>query len=150
MSLIVEGLTSDVATLAELGDESVAAVAERISAVLARSTPARILELLSDVAAELSAELPDGHVEIRVVGDDVELAYVDAQPGPAESDGGDLSARITLRLSEALKSRVEEAATQVGSSVNSWIVRTLERGAAPSSGRTTARGMQRLHGFGTS
>ena len=114
MSLVVDGLRSDVVAVGELGDETVAEVAERIADVLGRSVPGRVLDLLSDVAAELSAELPDGRVEIRVAGDDVELAYVedDARTGAATADGDDLSARITLRLSEGLKSRVEEGAAR--------------------------------------
>ena len=146
---MVQGLTADVAAVAELGDEAVADAAERIGAVLARSAPSRVLEFLSDVAAELSAELPDGHVEIRVAGDDVELAYVDREPAVSEAESGDASARITLRLSEALKERIEAAANQLGMSVNSWIVRTLDRGTAGAQGRTV-RGMKRLQGYGTS
>src|SRR5580700_5629081 len=108
MSLIVEGLRADVEAVAELGDEVVADVAERIAAVLARSAPSRILDLLSEVAADLSAELPDGRVEIRMMGDDVELAYVDEER-PAPEGDSELSARITLRLPEHLKARVEVA-----------------------------------------
>ena len=78
----------------------------------------------------MSAELPEGRVELRVAGDDVDLAYVeDERVGDAEADG-DLSARITLRLSEGLKARVEEGAAGEGVSVNTFIVRTLERGAS--------------------
>ena len=71
MSLVVDGLRSDAISVGELGDEAVAEVAERIATLLGRSLPARILDLLSEVAAELSAELPEGRVEIRVAGDDV-------------------------------------------------------------------------------
>jgi hypothetical protein len=39
----------------------------------------------------------------------------------------DYSARIALRLSDALKDDIEHLATDVGTSMNSWIVRTLER-----------------------
>ncbi len=64
-----------------------------------------------------------------------------------ESDG-DLSARITLRLTEGLKVRVEEGAAGEGISVNSYIVRTLERGTSINRSRTR-RGGNRLHGYGT-
>ena len=109
MSLMVDGLRADVISVGELGDDAVAEAAERIAEVLGRSMPARILDLLSDVAAEVSAELPEGRVEIRVAGDDVDLAYVeDARVRPSSENDGDrdLSARITLRLSESLKARV--------------------------------------------
>jgi hypothetical protein len=150
MSLVVDGVRSDVASIGELGDEIVAEVAERIADLVGRSLPARILELLSDVAAEVSAELPEGRVEIRVAGDDVDLAYVEDAPaaGGEGEAGADLSARITLRLSEALKARVEEGAGREGVSVNTYIVRTLERGSSANRART-GRGMNRLRGYGT-
>jgi HicB family len=147
MSLVVDGLRSDVVAVGELGDEAVADLAERIADVLARSTPARILDLLSDAATEVSAELPEGRVELRVAGDDVQLAYVEAEHVAADSDG-ELSARITLRLSEALKSRVEEGAAAQGTSVNSYIVRALERGASTSR-NYGGRGGTRLRGYGS-
>jgi predicted HicB family RNase H-like nuclease len=148
MSLAIEGLRSDVAAVGELGDETVAEVADRIAAILARSATSRILELLSDVAAEVSAELPEGRVEIRLVGDDVEFAYVDERTPAAEPEA-ELSARITLRLSDQLKVRVEESAAHEGLSVNSWILRTLERGTSTSKARS-GRGGSRLRGYGTS
>jgi HicB family len=147
MSLVIEGLRSDVAAVGELGDETVAEVAERIAAIVARSASSRILDLLSDVAAEVSAELPQGHIEIRLVGDDVQFAFVDEQVSPHEPEA-ELSARITLRLSESLKTRVEESAGREGLSVNSFIVRTLERGTSAAK-INSGRGGSRLRGYGT-
>jgi predicted HicB family RNase H-like nuclease len=151
MSLVVDSLRADVAAVGELGDDVVADVAERIAAVLARSAPARILEVLSDAATELSAELPEGRVEVRMAGDDVQLSYVEDAHVPArDTDGGDLAARITLRLSESLKARVEEGAARDGVSVNTYIIRVLDRGAAGSRTRGSrgSRG-SRLRGYGS-
>jgi hypothetical protein len=160
MSLVVDGLRSDVISVGELGDDTVAEAADRIAELLGRSIPSRILDLLSEVAAEVSAELPEGRVEIRVAGDDVELAYVEDAParaaGPEGAGGGDgvgdrdrdMSARITLRLSESLKTRVEEGATREGISVNAFIVRTLEHGASGEHKRKSYAGT-RLRGYGT-
>ena len=149
MSFAVDGVRADVASVGELGDEVVAEVAERIADLLGRSLPARILELLSDVAAEVSAELPEGHAEIRVAGDDVGLAYVEDRPiAGGDSEASDLTARITLRLSEGLKARVEEGAGREGVSVNTYVVRTLERGSSANRYRT-GRGGNRLRGYGT-
>jgi hypothetical protein len=159
--MVVDGLRSDVLSVGELGDDTVAEVAERIADLLGRSLPGRVLELLSDVAAELSAELPEGRVEIRVVGDEVELAYVGDQHAAADrgveagdggqgtAEGGDVSARISLRLSEGLKSRVEESAARQGLSVNAYIVRTLERGSFGERGRGPAGVGNRLRGYGS-
>src|ERR1700733_332108 len=147
MSLVVDGLRSDVVAVGELGDDTVAEVAERIADVLGRSVPGRVLDLLSDAAAELTASLPDGRVDIRVAGDDVDMTYVEDEPSPvsAPGDGDDLSARITLRLGEGLKSRLERGAAADGVSVNTFIVRTLERRTTSRRGRTG----NRLHGYGT-
>ena len=151
MSLVVDGLRSDVVAVGELGDETVAVVAERIADVLGRSVPGRILDLLSGAATELTATLPDGHVDIRVAGDDVDMTYVGDAPGPAAppaGEGDEQSARITLRLGEALKSRLEEGAAADGVSVNTFIVHALDRGTASNRSRSGRVG-NRLHGYGT-
>jgi hypothetical protein len=148
MSLAIEGLRSDVVAVGELGDETVAEVADRIAAVLARSASSRILDLLSEAAAEVSGELPEGRVEIRLIGDDVEFVYVDERASAPEPEA-ELSARVTLRLSDQLKARVEESAGREGLSVNSWILRTLERGTSTSK-VSSGRGGTRLRGYGTS
>lgn len=46
-------------------------------------------------------------------------------PGPGEGDAG--TARMTLRLPEPLKSRIEQVAGQAGMSVNAWMVRALSQ-----------------------
>ena len=146
MSLVVDGLRSDVVAVGELGDDTVAEVAERIADVLSRSVPGRVLDLLSDAAADVTASLPDGRIDIRVAGDDVDMTYVedDLGPGVAAGDGDDLSARITLRISEGLKSRVEQSAAAEGVSVNTFILRTLDRNRSRS-----GRVGNRLRGYGT-
>jgi hypothetical protein len=151
MSLVVDGLRADLVAVGELGDETVAEVAERIADLLGRSVPARILDILSDAAAELTSTLPDGRVEVRVAGDDVELTYVGDEPGPAAAptgEGDEQSARISLRLGEGLKARLEAGAAADGVSVNTFIVRALERGTSSNRSRTS-RGGNRLHGYGT-
>lgn len=151
MSSVVDGLRSDVIAVGELGDEIVAEVAERIADVLARSVPGRVLDLLSDAAAELSALLPEGRVDVRVAGDDVDLAFVEEEPSPAAApagEGDEQSARISLRLSDALKGRLEEGAADAGVSVNTFIVRALERGTSGNKGKSGRYG-NRLRGYGT-
>src|ERR1700722_11736845 len=150
MSLVVDGLRSDVVAVGDLGDDTVAEGAERIADGLGRSVPGRVLDLLSDAAAELTATLPDGRVDIRVAGDDVELTYVEGAPGPSAaptSDGDGQSARISLRLGEGLKLRLEVGAAAEGVSVNTFIVHLLERGMSNS--RSRNRAGNRLHGYGT-
>jgi hypothetical protein len=148
MSLTVDSLRGDVRAVGELGDETVAEVAERIATLLSRSVPGVVLDLLSQAAAELSSELPEGRVEVRVSGDDVDLAYIadDRVTAPAAGEPeGELTARITLRLSDGLKLRVEQAAATESISVNSFIVRTLDR--STTQGVRTSRGGKRLRGY---
>src|SRR5580698_6810758 len=145
MSLVVDGLRSDVVAVGELGDELVGQVAERIADVLGRSVPGRILDVLSDAAAELTAALPGGRVDVRVAGD-VDLTYVEDEPGPTGEDD-EQSARISLRLGEGLKSRLEAGAAAEGVSVNTFIVRMLERHSSDRS--RSSRVGNRLHGYGT-
>ncbi len=121
-------------------------MAERIADVLGRSVPGRILDVLSDAAAELTSTLPDGRVDVRVAGDDVDLTYVEDEPGPT-GEGDEQSARISLRLGEGLKARLEAGAAAEGVSVNTFIVHVLERHSSNRS-RSNRVG-NRLHGYGT-
>jgi len=149
MSLAVEGLRSDVIAIGDLGDDAVAELAERIATALSRSAPARILEILSEAATELSGELPAGRIELRVAGDDVQLAYVEDEHVPQGEDEGDLSARITLRLAEGLKSRVEDFAARQAVSVNTYIIRALERSTSSDRRGRGGRSGNRLRGYGS-
>ena len=101
MSLVVDGLRSDVVAVGELGDETVAEVAERIADLLGRAVPGRVLDLLSDAAAELTATLPDGRVEIRVAGDDVDMTYVEDDPDRPRRRGTGTSCRPASRSASA-------------------------------------------------
>ena len=147
MSLVVDGLRSDVVAVGELGDEVVGQVAERIADVLGRSVPGRILDVLSDAAAELTSTLPGGRVDVRVAGDDVDFTYVEDEPGAPTGEGDEQSARISLRLGEGLKARLEAGAAADGVSVNTFIVHVLERHSNNRS-RSNRVG-HRLHGYGT-
>ena len=147
----VDALLADLEAMASLGDEAVADAAQRLSQTLRASAGLRLLDLLGEAALEVSAQLPSGHVEVRLAGQEPSLVYVDeepAEPAPAAAEDS-ASARITLRLSEALKISVEAAATREGISVNTWIVRALNRAAnAPTT--TVRRSGRRLTGYAES
>jgi hypothetical protein len=147
MARFVEALESDLAAVAALGDEQTRAVAERVLQAIRGSAGLRLLDALGEAALEISAQLPEGHIEVRLVGQDPALVYVGEEETPREPAAEDgLTARITLRLPEALKASVEADAAREGISVNSLIVRALSRGAA---GRVQRSG-KRLRGFGQS
>jgi hypothetical protein len=147
MSRFIEALESDLAAVAAVGDEQTAAAAERVLQAIRGSAGLRLLDALGEAALEVSAQLPSGHVEVRLSGQDPSLVYVgeeEAPPEPAAEDG--LTARITLRLPESLKSSIEAAAAREGVSVNSWLVRALARGLAG----PVQRSGKRLRGFAQS
>jgi predicted HicB family RNase H-like nuclease len=60
------------------------------------------------------------------------------------------SARITLRLPESLKQRIESAAGREGASVNTWLVQALQRAVEPRTRTTTSGSRNRLTGYGRS
>ena len=72
----VEALQADLTRLAAVGDAAVADAAERLSQALASSVGLRLLEALSEAAVEVSGQLEDAHVEVRLAGQDPELVVV--------------------------------------------------------------------------
>jgi hypothetical protein len=105
------------------------------------------MEALSQAAAEITAELDTGSVDVRLRGREpqfvVDVPTVPlpstgpaAEPGPRpasstpdEDDEDDEDAgavaRITLRLPESVKYKAEELAAKRGHSLNSWIVNVV-------------------------
>ena len=146
----VEALQQDLANVAGIGDEAIAEAARRISAALESSLRLRLTDALGEAAAELTNQLPDGHVEVRVTGGEPELVYV-PDPGapPTPTSPEDLSARITLRLPETLKAIVDAAAQEAGVSANTWLLQQIHRSADPSKRRSHPGG-RRMTGYGQS
>jgi hypothetical protein len=150
MEIHVDAIRRDLlATATVFGDESLVETLRRLVDASEPALRLRLIDVLSEAAVSLNAQLGTGHVEVRLVGRDPELVYVGEPEAPADppAPGDDLNARITLRLPEALKARVESTAAQEGVSANAWIVRALARAVEPSSGRRSAN---RLQGFARS
>jgi hypothetical protein len=137
----VEKLERDLAAVAALGGEDVAEAAARLTQALRSSAGLRLMEILGEAALEISAQLPEGHVEVRLAGPDPQLVYITAAPAelPAAPAEDGLTARITLRLPENLKRELEVAAARDGVSLNAWLVRALSRSTAPPPRRTGKR-----------
>jgi hypothetical protein len=147
----VQAIQSDLAAAASLGGDAAAEAAQKLSQALESSLHLRLLDLLSEVAVGLSAQLPSGRVEVRLAGRDPELVFVDEEPAaaqPAAPSEDGMSARITLRLPESLKTGIETAAAREGVSTNTWIVRALGRALEPRPQRGPGR--NRLQGFAQS
>ena len=132
LTAYVEAVRADLEAVGS-DDESALAVADRIGRALEPALQLRLLDALGQVAQELSEQLPSGNVDVRLAGRDVRLAYVGdehvADAAIPDDDKG--TARITLRLPDALKTRVEEQAARDGVSVNAWLVRAISRSMEP-------------------
>jgi len=124
----VEALQHDLANVAAVSDPEAAETIRRVAAALESSVRLRFLHAVTEAANELTSQLPNGHVEVRLQGGDPALVFVEetAAVAPPE-EGFALTARITLRLPETLKASVEAAAAREGVSVNSWLIHAIGR-----------------------
>lgn len=148
LSNIINALKADLSAVADVGDETAADAANRLTVALQASIGLRFLDALSQAALELTAQLPDGRVEVRLSGQDPELVYVGEEPEPATAAADEAyTARITLRLPEGLKGGLEQLAASEGVSLNTWIVRALQRAIA---GPKAVRSSHRLTGYARS
>jgi hypothetical protein len=114
-------------------DDATVAVAERLARALEPSLQLRLLEALGQAAQELNEQLPSGRIDVRLAGRDVHLAFAGDEPPveapPSEDDDDDgRTARITLRLPEGVKVRIEQQANREGISTNAWLARAVGRG----------------------
>src|SRR5204862_3371217 len=148
----IEGLQADLEEIAALGDDAVGEAARRLTSAVGASAGLRLLDALTEAALELSSQLPSGHVEIRMSGQDPSFVFVEeeGEPSPAPASEDALVARISLRLPEGLKVAIEAAATREGISVNSWLVRSLARAVSSGGGGGRRGPGNRLTGFGRS
>ena len=126
----VEAIRGDLEALVGT-DEAGGATLERIGRAIEPALQLRLQDALGEASLELCEQLPMGHTEVRVAGRDARIVYVGPAPEtstqPEEPDEGGM-ARITLRVSEALKTRVEGSAAKEGVSVNAWLVRAVQKG----------------------
>ena len=140
-------LQRQLANAAENGSDEARAAAERVAAGLDAATRLVLLDALSAAVGEITRDLAPGSVDLRLRGREVE--FVVSQPGveteaddaPAASlDIDDVStSRTTLRLPDALKSRVDEAAAADGVSVNTWLVRAVSAALQPKQRKSAQR-----------
>ena len=137
----VDTLRRDLAAAGEAASADVRDAVERLSYALEPSARLVLLDALGTAAAEVSAQLPTGVVEVRLRGRDAVLVVDDpgtpmsaAAPAAPVSESDEGLSRISFRLPESLKARIEAAAAADGLSVNAWLVRAVSRtldGPAP-------------------
>jgi hypothetical protein len=142
LSPYVDQLRAELLAAAEVGGSEARALAERLTAPLEASLRLALLSALSTAAEEITSHLAPGAVDVRLRGGDIGFVvtvppppHEDVDDGPADdrghasaADGDEMAtSRITLRLPEHLKARVEDAAGREGFSVNTWLVRAVSR-----------------------
>ena len=146
----IQALREDLVRVASLGDETTSRAAELLSVEIEASLARRLQDVLAEAALELNAQLDAAHVEVRIAGRDPELVLVREDGSVPEQADEAFSARITLRLPESLKQRVESAAAREGASVNTWLVQALQRSIESKSSRSISGSRNRLTGYGQS
>ena len=155
LSPYVDAVRADLDAAAAAGTDEAQATARLLSGALDASLRLALLDALSVLAAEVTAS-SDVEVELRMHGRDPQVVVASApshedDAGPAEpvDDGDDRgTARLTVRMPEALKERAEEQAGREGLSVNAWMVRAVQTAVNPAS--RDRRGPRRTTGFARS
>src|ERR687890_171584 len=116
----VESLRSSLAAAADSAGDEARQAAERFGLALDSSAGLAFMEAVAQAAAGITAEMPNGGVDVRLNGRDLDfLVHVAAPtppappppPSPEDVDDGNL-ARITLRIPESVKAKAEERANE--------------------------------------
>jgi hypothetical protein len=127
MTDFVDSVERDLTALGEIGGADLATAVDRIVVAVRPALRARLLESLDSLIQEFS-ERSGTKLTLTLDGNSVHLERTepgDAPPPPPSPQ--ELTARIALRVPDELKREFERSARSTGISVNSWIVRTLDR-----------------------
>ncbi|MGH8980683.1 MAG: hypothetical protein ACRDWE_06640 [Acidimicrobiales bacterium] len=133
---VIDAVADDLRRAAEIGGDETVRVADLLVTGIGPSLRLHFMEALHAVARELEASAPGAVVDVRLDGTDPVLSIAEAASdldgAGAQGDGlgryaDDELLRLTIRLPQKLKARVEEAAQEAGASTNSWIAIALAR-----------------------
>ena len=136
----VDSLRRDLLAAADSAGPETRQVAERLGFALDPAVRLVVMEAISQAAAEITAAMPNGGVDVRLDGRELDFV-VDAgipspptppapppPPAPPALPGEEEGlARVSLRLPESVKVKAEEAAGQAGQSLNTWLVNLIRR-----------------------
>jgi hypothetical protein len=163
LSDYVDALRGSLTTAAAAAGDQARETARLLADTMEPAVRLAVIDALSAMAAEVTAALDGDVVDIRVRGRDPEVVVIPAQHAEAAeppSDGADEGedteddgsvARISLRLTDALKTRAERAAAAEGLSLNAWLVRAVALGLRePRTPPPAGRGPRRYSGFARS
>jgi hypothetical protein len=162
----IDALHHELTLAAAAGGDDARELAERLTAPLESAVRLALLDALSEAAAEITRELAPGSVDLRLRDREPSFVVTPApadpaasgpgtpQPGPAPAPApgeDEATVRISLRLPEHLKTRVEQAAARAGISINTWLIRAASAAADGDAGRpaveSVATGGQRYTGW---
>jgi len=145
LSQYAESLRRELTSITRFAGEDIARAAEMLSETLDSSVRLALLDVLSAAADEITASLDGATIDVRLSGTEpefvVNVAHTAEDSSQEAADAADEagSTRITLRLSESLKTRVEATAVSAGMSVNAWLVRAIGRALDGSAGGAKPR-----------
>jgi hypothetical protein len=126
-------LRGELGAITRFANEDIARAGQMLAEALDSSVRLTLLDVLSAAAAEITTSLDDTVVEVRLAGGEPSFVVSSGPPEPdevapgppaAETADDSGSARISFRLPDGLKTRIEAAAAQDGLSVNAWLVRS--------------------------
>ncbi|MEV6345525.1 hypothetical protein [Actinoplanes sp. NPDC051851] len=167
----IDALRHELALAAAAGGDDARELAERLTAPLESATRLALLDALSEAAAEITRDLAPGSVDLRLRNREPTFVvtpasadpWSDQAPAPSASPASSTSTsasstgedeamvRISLRLPEHLKGRVERAASAAGVSINTWLIRaaaaSVDNEPARPSTSTSVTGGQRYTGW---
>jgi hypothetical protein len=146
LSGYVAALRRELATITRFAGDDITRAAEMLTEALDSPVRLTLLDVLSAAAAEITTELHDTAVDVRLSAGEPEFVVTTTpeeahratgpgglsfswswpKPPAAPGQGSDSeeagTSRITLRLSEQLKAAIEAEASASRQSVNSWLV----------------------------
>lgn len=162
----IDALRHELALAAAAGGDDARELAERLTAPLESAARLALLDALSEAVAEITRDLAPGSVDLRLRNREPSFVvtpppadpWTDQSaapppgPAPAPTPGEDeATVRISLRLPEHLKNRVEQAAARAGVSINTWLIRAAAAAADSDTGRpatgSATSGGQRYTGW---
>lgn len=133
-----------------LADEQTRQVAAKVASAVEPALRLALVHALSDAAANVTSELTDAAVVVRMEGRDPVLsvhrteivppapAAPPAPPAPGlpehlDAEDGE-TARVTVRLPQSLKAQLDRLAVDADQSLNTWIVQALRRAVRSGTG----------------
>jgi hypothetical protein len=145
----VDAVRHELAVAAAAGGDDARELAERLTAPLESALRLALLDALSEAATEITRDLAPGSVDLRLRqreptfvvtpppadhwADDPAATMAPPAPPPPVPDPGDgaddTTVRISLRLPEHLRNRIEASASRAGVSINTWLNRTAAAAA---------------------